>query len=166
MHNIRDEWQSFCCAYQFDSCCKVMIILTSVMYGVLLKQVHVYMELPASTCTTPRDVDGDDVYFRFGGAILSDMLHKRYKSIKACATKRRNQISQEIHILQSINSKDKVDVPNYLKYRDRGYMYSPVSTLIFIPFFREVDNCVREVVNDIGFKEHGGNLVNVSICTC
>lgn len=50
-------------------------------------------------------------------------------------------------------------MPEYLKYRDRGYMYSPNST--FIPFFREVDECIREVVNQKGLQEHKDDLIKV-----
>ena len=56
-------------------------------------------------------------------------------------------------------------MPNYLQYRDRGYMYSPHTK--FIPFFRKVDSCVKEIVNDAGFKKHGEELIKVSnqLCT-
>lgn len=32
--------------------------------------------------------------------------------------------------------------------------------------FKEQDNCVREGVNDIGFKEHGDGLVAIRIIEC
>ena len=51
-------------------------------------------------------------------------------------------------------------MPEYLKYRDRGYMYTPNST--FIPFLCEVDNCVKEVVNQKGFQEYNDDLIKVS----
>lgn len=98
------------------------------------------------------DIEGDDVYYRFGGATLSEMFHLRYKNMRKSST------SQEIAILQAINTKEKSSMPEYLKYRDRGYMYTPHPTFI-IPFIRDVDNCVREVVNPTGFQEHAGDLI-------
>ena len=53
-----------------------------------------------------------------------------------------------------------MDMPEYLQYRDRGYMYSP--HLKFILFFRKVDNCVKEIVNDAGFKKYGEDLIKVN----
>lgn len=38
-------------------------------------------------------------------------------------------------------------------------MYSPQAT--FISFFREIDNCVREVVNEVGFKKYKDDIVEV-----
>jgi len=70
----------------------------------------------------PQSFGGDDDYFRFGDAALSDMLHLHYKQIKNCSGTQRDQLSQEITILQAINTKDKSKIPKYLKYSDRGYM--------------------------------------------
>ena len=50
-------------------------------------------------------------------------------------------------------------MPSYLKYRDRGHMYSPQSS--FIPFLHTVDDCIREVVNQKGFEEHKDDLIKV-----
>ena len=68
--------------------------------------------------------------------------------------------SQEITILQTINSKDKDDMPAYLQYRDKGYMYSPKA--VFVPFFRDIDKCVREIVNEKGFEEHKDDIVKIN----
>lgn len=35
------------------------------------------------------------------------------------------KISEEIHILQALNTKDKGKVPTYLKHRDKGFVYFP-----------------------------------------
>lgn len=51
-------------------------------------------------------------------------------------------------------------MPEYLKYRDEGFMYSPIKESI--SFFRSVDDCVREEVNKSKFQDHGSNLVAVS----
>ena len=37
---LRNEWLKFCDSYSFDSCCKVMIMLTSGIYDMLLAKVH------------------------------------------------------------------------------------------------------------------------------
>ena len=140
-----------------------MIVLSSIIYDMLLRKVHsLSCTTSLQSSTSPQNIqhqDGDDVYYRLGGAVLSDMLHLRYRSIKTCHKSRRDIISQEVTILQVINTKDKACMPDYLKYRDRGYMYSPNHT--FVPFFRQVDNCVREVVNQTGFEEHKDELVKV-----
>lgn len=73
----------------------------------------------------------------------------------------RDNLSQEILILQAINTKDKSNIPDYLKYRDRGYMYFLHSS--FIPFLREVDSIVKAIVNSKTFEENGRDLVQV--CT-
>ena len=49
--------------------------------------------------------------------------------------------SEEICILQAINTKD------------RGHMYTPHSH--FVPFFHDVDKCVKKIINPTGFQEHG-----------
>ena len=66
-------------------------------------------------------------------------------------------------MLQTINTKDKSDMPNYLKYRDKGHMYSPDP--VFIPFFRSVDECIKSVVNEKGIEDHGNQLIKVYIDT-
>lgn len=109
--------------------------------------------------STPLICDQDDVYFRFGGGTLATMLHRRYNDIRKCRDERRDIISLEISVLQAINTRDKSSMPAYLKYRDKGYMYSP--HVAFIPFFRAVDECIKEVVNEKGMEQHGDKLVKV-----
>ena len=70
-------------------------------------------------------------------------------------------VQLEIGILHAINTKEKSQMPYYLKYRDQGHMYTPHPG--FISFFREVDNYVKAVVTTEGFQEHGDNLVKVRI---
>ena len=105
-------------------------------------------------------LDESDIYFRFGGAILSDMHHLRYRSIRSCESSRIEHVSLEIDILHAINTKDKSNMQIYLKYHDRGYMYSPHAD--FVPFIREADQCVKEIVNEKGFLEFGDTIVKVS----
>ena len=53
-------------------------------------------------------IDPVDVYYRFGGATLASMLHsRRYKAMKLELTKHKDNISEEIHMLQALNTKDK-----------------------------------------------------------
>ena len=113
---------------------------------------------------SPTVQEGDDVYYRFGGTAISAMLHLRYKEIKACRDDQRDLLSQEISILHSINSKNKTNIPQYLSYRDRGYMYFPDS--VFLPFIRDLDTLVTEIVNLDGLKQEGDNLIKVSWYLC
>lgn len=160
-------WRNFCdsSSQPLQQCQNAVIHLSSFVYDYLLQKTHSFkaMSMPdsssSSKCSSEAPVDNDDVYYHFGGAIISEMLHVRYKSIKKCSESRRCLISEEITILQAINSKDKTSMPAYLQYRDQGYMYSPQAT--FISFFREIDNCVREVVNEVGFKKYKDDIVEV-----
>jgi hypothetical protein len=136
---------------------KLMILISSALYERMLCVVH--SSKSQQSCEPSVSSDGDDVYFRFGGATLCSMLHVRYKGIKRCASERRDILSKEIQILQSVNTKDKEKMPQYLKYRDMGNMYSPHEK--FIPFFREVDECIKKVANEIGLQQHGDDLVEV-----
>jgi len=65
-------------------------------------------------------------------------------------------LSQEISLLQAINCKDKTNVPGYLRYWDRGFMYFPDK--VFFLLLREVDTVVKAVVNFDGLKKEGDNL--------
>ena len=165
---IRTLWQEFCDSYPFDMCNKLMILFSSIMYKILLDRVHSFS---TSTCSSQETdpspcVNEDDIYYRFGGATISAMLKVRYKKHKKTASTSAtcSSLSDEIAILHAINTKDKKSMPEYLKYRDRGFMYSPHAT--FIPFFRDVDHCVQEVVNPNGFQHHTHELVKVKIIFC
>ena len=57
----------------------------------------------------------------------------------------RDNLSQEITVLQAINTKDKTKIPQYLRYRDREFMYFP--DISFILFLRSLDEIVKEVIN-------------------
>ena len=62
-----------------------MILFSSAVYNVLLNRIHsesskYSVQLPSNALL---NADGNDVYFRFGGAVISDMLHLRYKQIRA-----------------------------------------------------------------------------------
>ena len=116
-----------------------------------------------SATDTTASADTDDVLYRFCGAALASMLQSRYKLIRTCPLERKDAISQEISLLQSINinSKEKSHIPNYLQYRDRGFMYFPSEH--FLPFLQAVDRNVRQYTNSDCFQRHGSQLVEV--CT-
>ena len=74
------------------------------------------------------------MHLRFGGAAICEMLHLHYKQIKGCADMQRDKLSQEITILQAMVMKDKSNLPHYLKYQDRGFIYFP--NVSFVPFYK------------------------------
>lgn len=104
----------------------------------------------------------DDVLYRFCGAALASMLHSRYKHIQTCPLERKDAISQEISLFQSINSKVKSHIPDYLQYHDRGFMY--FSSEQFLPFLRVLDKNVRQYTNPDCFRRYGSQLVEVRKC--
>ena len=78
-----------------------MIKLSSTIYNSSIE--HIASKNKDNACTAI-SLDGDDVYYRFGGATLCEMLHVQYKIIKTAPFNRKDQISQEITILHAINS--------------------------------------------------------------
>jgi len=103
--------------------------------------------------------DGDAVYYRFGGATLCAVLKSRYSAIKKCQSTIRNVLSVEIFMLRAMKLKDKSCVPGYLQYRDKGFLYFPDHSLI--PFLRNFDTTLKEVVNNDSFRNHGDNIVGL-----
>jgi len=102
--------------------------LSFAVYDVLLWWVESYQErLNTSVDTssdlncTSSDLDGEDVYFRFGGAAICEMLKLRYKEIKEYSNTQGDQWSQEITILKAMTMKDKTRLLIYLKYWDRYF---------------------------------------------
>ena len=118
-----------------------MIKLSSTVYNSLIE--HVASKNKEDDTSTAISLGGDDVYYRFGGAALCEMLQVRYKQIKTAPLDHKDQVSQEIMILQAINSKDKSAIPDYMKYRDLGYMHFPHPT--FIPLFHHLDTTVKKL---------------------
>lgn len=168
---IRSVWMEFCKdhATPVPTSNPIMMTISSRAYFYLLDQVAMYQnELPmANDKSTEEPVsndDSDDVYYRFGGAAICTMLKHRYKKIRRCSSATRNALSIEICILQAMKIKDKSSIPGYLQYRDKGYMYFPQSSLI--PFFRNFDGVLTEVVNEVGFRKHGDDLIKVCKLTC
>lgn len=113
-----------------------------------------------SPSTTTTVEEPDDVYYRFGGAAIAEMLHNRYRSIHGSPYSKRSKIVTEITILKSMECKDKSVIPASLQYRDRGFMYFPDSSLI--PFIKAVDNKVRSIAHNDGIKQHGKNIIAVA----
>ena len=55
--------------------------------------------------------DGDDVYYRFGGATICTMLKRRYNELKNCLRTDRNALSIQVCMRQAMNCKDKSSIP-------------------------------------------------------
>ena len=161
----RANWIQFCenVAVSHDAGNCVMMVICAAVYDTLLRQVSEFIREEIlgeqSTSNQVSHQDSDDVLYRFCGGALASMLHARYKHIQTCPLERKDIISQEITLLQSINSKRKSHIPEYLQYRDRGYMYFP--TECFLPFLRAVDTCVRKYANPACYQCHGSHIVEV-----
>ena len=162
----RNVWLEFCKKHNspVPETNPVMMAISSTAYSYLLNQVSIYQaNLVEQTSLGAAEVtsvgDGDDVYYRFGGAAICAMLKHRYKELKSCLRTDRNALSIQICMLQAMNLKDKSCIPDYLKHRDQGYMYFPHHSLI--PFLRNLDTVVKETVNEDGFCKHGDDLIKV-----
>ena len=169
---IRNSWLEFCkaCNTPVPTSNPIMLAVSSRLYRFLLDQVSSFQDSLIEKCTTEIDqtsssiTDGDDVYYRFGGATICSMLKNRYKAIKKCDSTKRNMLSVEISMLQAMKMKDKSTIPAYLSYRDRVFLYFPDNSLI--PFLHNFDDTLKEVVNEEGFRKHGDHLVKVCVaCT-
>ena len=165
--SIRNTWLEFCksCNTPVPTSNPVMIAVSSSLYAYLLNHVSAFQESVTEKSLTEHTEafsgDGDDVYYRFGGAALCVMLKNRYNEIKKCPSSVRNVLSVEIFMLQAMKIKDKSGIPDYLRYRDKGFMYFPDSSLV--PFLRNFDSILKEIVNEEGLRKHGDNLIKVCI---
>ena len=163
---LRRKWLDFC----KDHCTSIaankpiMMAFSTALYNTLLEHVSSFQA--SQTNDTGNTViptsEEDGVYYCFGGGALCEMLYRRYKQISCSSNK--NLMSIEISILQAINTKDKSDVPKYLQYQDRGFMYFPHK--IFIPFLRKLDTSLKNFVNLDSFNKHGDSLIKVSHYYC
>ena len=84
--DTRDAWLHFCSANEVPvpESNPVMMTITGTIYRVLLECVMSFQEslTATNTVTTAREyTDGDDVYYRFGGAAICDMLKLHYKAV-------------------------------------------------------------------------------------
>ena len=167
--SIRNTWLEFCksCNTPVPTSNPVMIAVSSSLYAYLLNHVSAFQESVAEKSLTEHTEafsgasDGDDIYYRFGGAALCVMLKNRYKEIKTCPSLVRNVLSVEIFMLQAMKIKDKSSIPDYLRYRDKGFMYFPDNSLV--PFLRNFDSILKEIVNEEGLRKHGDNLIKACI---
>ena len=114
----RTQWLDFCEAngVPVPESNAVMMAVSSAIYELMLERAgDIKNSLSDKAVAVPAEVtdavEGDDVYLRFGGAALCDMLHLHYKQIKSCADSQRAKLSEEIMILQAINIKDKSKIP-------------------------------------------------------
>ena len=149
---IRMQWLDFCdrSGIPVPESNPVMIIISSTVYDQLLQCAERFQrslsgESASISQPSPVVTDGEDVHLRFGGAAICEMLHLRYKQIKGCKDTQRDKLSQEITILQAMIMKDKSNLPHYLQYRDRGFMYFP--DFSFLPFLRIIHETVRGVAS-------------------
>ena len=110
--------------------------------------------------TTETSLEPEDVYYRFGGAAIAEMLRSRYRRIHSCPVDKRSSVVEEITILKAIQTMDKSHVPSSLQYRDRGFMYFPDRP--FLPFIKSVDQMVKSVANEEGIKQHGKHVIEIA----
>ena len=143
----------------------VMISIQSAAFKQLSKLVaHEISLVTIGTTQSSTSValveEPDDVYYRFGGAAIAEMLRNRYHLIHTSPYSKRNKIATEIAILKAMECHNKTVIPPSLQYRDRGFMYFPDPA--FITFIKAVDNKVRTIVNDGGIKQHGKNIIAIA----
>ena len=157
---IHQRWVGYCegSGVSKEVYNSVMIAVYSAVFGYLMQLVakHQKDHLADSgheSGQAPLLADQEGVYYRFGGAALSAMLHLRYDQLKSGVHElKREAVKDEITILKAIQCTDKHHVPDYLQYRDRGYMYFPAAR--YIPFIRNVDTCVLDYANESSFTQH------------
>ncbi|XP_065904795.1 uncharacterized protein [Dysidea avara] len=160
---LRQKWIHFCKKHcsSITASKPIMMSFSSSLYNSLLEHVASFQTRQTegtSGGTVVPTAEEDGVYYRFGGGALCEMLHRRYKQIRTASNK--NLMSIEISLLQAINTKDKSDIPEYLQYQDRGYMYFPHKT--FIPFLRKLDTDLKKLVNVESFHKLGNDLIKIT----
>ena len=107
----RLDWIKFCekVGVNQEARNRVMMELSAAVYNFLLHRVTQFIKEEIvgekSSIDAAASADSDDVLYRFCGAALASMLHSRYKLIRTCPLERKDAISQEISLLQCINSK-------------------------------------------------------------
>ena len=168
---VRMQWLDFCDrnGIPVPESNPVMITISSAVYELLLEHAESFQNSLSSNgeCTStvtqcpPVITDGEDVHLQFGGAAICEMLHLHYKQIQGCADMQRDKLSQEITILQAMVMKDKSNLPHYLKYRDRGFMYFP--DVSFVPFLQSIHDTVRGVVSISSLEEDTIEVSDVSV---
>ena len=158
---VRAEWNKVCNCYSVsrDVAKTFLISFCSSVYNELLRQCQVAINPPIPATVTVNQ-DSDDVYYRFGGGAIADMLKLRYTKMRSPNCTNKDQISLEITILQGLSvhrENEKALIPAYLKYRDEGYMYFPCTEIL--PFLKAVDMKTKEHANISSFSEFGADFV-------
>lgn len=150
--------------YHFNS---VMIAIQSAVYdylnSVVVQHTPTVEALNGGTTNTSDSTisqESNDVYYRFGGAALAEMLKNRYKKIHCCPFEKRGDVVSEITVLKAMQCTDKSTIPASLQYRDKGYMYFPCEDVI--QFVKAVDLCVRQFANSDGMRKWGKRLIEVA----
>ena len=141
----------------------VMIAVCSAVSDYLMQRVAKQQKPDGDNCGLDQTpiLEEEGVYYRFGGAALATMLHLRYNQLKSgIQESKRESVKFEITILKAIQCTDKQHIPEYLQYRDMGYMYFPAAR--FIPFIKNVDQCVLEYANESSIKQYGARIVEVA----
>ena len=163
---IHQRWLGYCegSGVAKDVFNPVLIAVYSAVFDYLMQRValHQKREQSDDLDQTPTLEDQEvGVYYRFGGAALAAMLHLRYDQLNpGIDESKRECVRDEITILKAIQCTTKDHVPDYLQYRDMGYMYFPAAC--YIPFIKNVDKCVSEYANESSLKQHGSRLVEVA----
>ena len=159
---VRLQWNKVCLAHsvQIEDGKTFLISYCGSVYDEFLRQCRVAIQ-PTSATEEDFMEESEDVYYRFGGAALASMLKTRYNKMKKSTNANEDQVSLEISILQRISTheeKEKSHIPDYLKYRDEGFMYFPCKELL--PFLRAVDIKTKENVNDNIFSQLGSDMLS------
>ena len=169
--NVIPKWMEFrrnqlniCPAYHANA---VLITVQGAVFRYLVHTVakHIPSLVQDETRTTPQSSlpEPNEVYYKFGGAAIAEMLRKRYtmyRSMYSCPEHKRCKIVEEIAVLKAMECSDKSIFPPSLQYRDNGFMYFPDE--FSIPFIKSVDDKVKQVANNQRVQEHGRNIVQVA----
>ena len=65
INQIRQRWLTFTETFQFEDCNKLMVMVSSTIYDILLKRTHKQQSSDDPPIPLLPNVDGDDVYYRF-----------------------------------------------------------------------------------------------------
>ena len=109
--------------------------------------------------------ESDDTLHRYCGAALYRMIKLRKETLVGkkgrgeLSNQRKPIMERELEILQELLMKDKSDISSSLKNLDEGNLTFPRSELI--PFFRSVDNEVREFATDSNLRKYPSKFLTM-----
>ena len=97
--SVHSQWNKLCVAncLQISDAKIFMILFCGCLYDELLHQCHRIIE-PDIQASELCSEDSEDVYYRFGGSTLRNMLHNRYTKIKSCPLNQKDRVSEEITV--------------------------------------------------------------------